>query len=248
MGSRFGGLERVRGDAVEDLAGAVRVDRGQRTVVALRHRVEHRHDLVAEDLTDDDARGVHTQRPPHQLGHGDGALALGVGQPLFEGHHVRVEVGERVEAEFQGAFDGDESLVRRDLVGEGAQQRRLTGVRGARDHDVLARADGAREEVRDLGRDRPVADQVGHEHLAHARATDGEGGPTRHVHDGRQSRTVRKPQVELGVGGVEGPGGETGVRTEDLDELDQLVVALGDGFALAPRARPRSRRRPGRTR
>ncbi len=33
--------------------------------------------------------------------------------------------GEGVEAELQGAFDGDETLVRRDLVGEGAQQRRL---------------------------------------------------------------------------------------------------------------------------
>ena len=70
-GQPFGGLQRVRGDTVEDLAGAVGVDRGQRAVVALRHRVQHGHDLVAEDLADDDAGGVHTQRPAYQLGHRD---------------------------------------------------------------------------------------------------------------------------------------------------------------------------------
>src|SRR5215469_6735223 len=56
-------LDRVRADAVEDLEGGVRVDRGQRAVVALGHRVEHGDDLVAEHLADDDPAGVHPQRP-----------------------------------------------------------------------------------------------------------------------------------------------------------------------------------------
>lgn len=231
-GQPLGGLERVRGNTVEDLAGAVGVDRGQRAVVALGHRVQHGHDLVAEDLTDDDARGVHTQRPPDQLRHRNGALALGVGQPLLERHDVRVQIGELVEAELQGALDGDEALVRRDLVRQGPQEGGLTGVGRARDHDVLAGPDGTGEEVPDVGGERAVADEVGHEDLAHARATDGERRAPGHVHDGGEPGPVRQPQVELRVGGVEGPGGESGVRAEDLDELDELLVGLGDGIAL----------------
>ncbi len=208
------------------------MDRGQRAVVALRHRVEHRDDLVAEDLTDDDPGGVHTQGASHQLRHGDGALALGVGQAFLECDDVGVQVGEGVEAELQGPLDGDEALVRGDLVGEGPEERRLAGVGGARDHDVLAGADRAGQEVGDLGRHRAVADEVGDEHLAHARAADGQGGAPGDVHDGRQTRTVGEPEVELGVGRVEGAGGQTRVRAQHLDELDELLVGLGDGVAL----------------
>lgn len=180
--------------------------------------------------------GVHTQRPAHQLRHRNGALPLGVGQPLLERHDVGVQIGEGVEAQLQRALDGDETLVRRDLVGEGTQQRGLAGVGGTRDHDVLAGADRAGEEVPQLGRESAVADQVGDEHLAHAGPADGQRGPAGHVHDGRQTRTVRQPQVELRVRGVEGPGRQTGVGAQHLDQLDELLVGLGDRLAahLAP--------------
>src|SRR5690606_24986763 len=60
-GQPFAGLERVGGDAVEDLHAGVGVDGRQAAVVALGHRVEHGDDLVAEHLADDDAARVHTQ-------------------------------------------------------------------------------------------------------------------------------------------------------------------------------------------
>ena len=59
-----------------------------------RHRVEHGDDLVAEHLTDDDPARVHPQRAADQLGHGDGALALAVGQPLLERDDVGVQLGK----------------------------------------------------------------------------------------------------------------------------------------------------------
>ena len=86
------------------------MDGGQRAVVALGHRVEHGDDLVAEHLADDDPARVHPQRAADQLGHGDRAVALHVGQPLLERDHVGVQLGEVVEAQLQGPLHGDEPL------------------------------------------------------------------------------------------------------------------------------------------
>ena len=67
--------------------------------------------------------------------------------------------GNSPEPELERALDGDEPLVRRDLVGQRAQQRRLSGVGGAGDHDVLARGDGRGQEAGELGGHRAVLDE-----------------------------------------------------------------------------------------
>ena len=171
----FGGLDGVGGDAVEHLERGVRVDGGQRAVVALGHRVQHRDDLVAEHLADDDPARVHPQRAADQLGHADRALALAVRQPLLERDHVRVQLGEVVKAELQGALDGDQPLLGRDLVGQRAQQRRLPGVGRPGDHDVLpGRRPPRRGSEARSGVHGAVADQVGQEDLAHPGAPDGD--------------------------------------------------------------------------
>jgi hypothetical protein len=204
------------------------VDRGEGPVVALGHGVEHGDDLVAEHLAHDHPGRVHAQRPAYQLGHGDLPLPLGVGQPLLEGHDVGVQLGELVQPQLKGPLHGDQPLVRRDLVRQGAQQRRLPGVRRPRDHDVLPRHYGGGEETPDLRGDGAVAHQVGQEDLAEAGAPDRHGRPQRHVHHGREPRPVGQPQVELRVGGVERAAGQAGVGREDLDQLDELLVGLGD--------------------
>ncbi len=221
------GLQGVGGDAVEHFHAGVGVDGRQGAVVALGHRVEHGDDLVAEHLADDHAAGVHPQGSADQLGHADLALALGVGQALLEGDDVRVQLGELVEAELQGSLDGDEALARQDLVGQGAQQRRLSRVRRTGDHDVLPGADRRREETANFRAYRAISDQVGKEDLAEAGAANGDGGLDRHVHHRAQPRTVRQAQVELWVGGVERPARQPRIGGQDLDELDQLLVGLG---------------------
>src|ERR1700735_2294676 len=52
-------LDRIGGNPVEHLDRGVGVNGGQRAVVTLGHRVQHRDDLVAEHLADDDPAGVH---------------------------------------------------------------------------------------------------------------------------------------------------------------------------------------------
>ncbi len=135
------------------------------------------------------------------------------------------------EPELQRAFDGDESLLRSNLVGQRAQQRRLAGVRRAGDHDVLARRHGRGQERGQL---------VGHRRVTHQiiEVDAGQPGPPHrdartgaHPHHGREPATVRQPKVELRIGRVERPAGQAGVRAEGLDQLDQLVVAVRDRLA-----------------
>ena len=90
--------------------------RAHRAVVALAHRVEHRDDLVAAHLADDDAIGVHAQAHADELGGGDLPDALDVGFAGFERDDVGMEVGEAVEAELEFGLDGDDALVGRDLA------------------------------------------------------------------------------------------------------------------------------------
>ncbi len=122
------------------------MDRRERAVIALAHRVEHRHDLVAQHLTDDDARRVHSKRTTDELGHRHSAKALGVGQPLLERDDVRVQVLELAEAKLESTLNGDEPFPRRDLVGERAQHGGFSGVGRTGDHDVLARRYGSLQE------------------------------------------------------------------------------------------------------
>ena len=64
--------------AHQGVLGGVRVDGGERAVVAGRHRLEHVEGLAAADLTDDDAVGAHAQGVADQVADGDLALALDV--------------------------------------------------------------------------------------------------------------------------------------------------------------------------
>ena len=204
------------------------MDRGQGAVVALAHRVEHGDDLVAEHLADDHPARVHPQRAAHQLGHRDRAGALGVGQPFLERDHVGVQVGELAETELERALDGDQPFRRLDLVGERPQQRGLPGVGRAGDHDVLAGADRRRQERRQVGRHGAVVDERVERDAGQPGAADRHRRPRAHPHDRGEPRPVGEPDVELRVGRVERPAGQTGVGTEGLHQLDQLVVGLRD--------------------
>ncbi len=132
-----------------------------------------------------------------------------------------------VDAEFERALHGDKPLPRRDLVRDRPQQGGLPGVGRPGDHDVLPGGRGGGQEIRQLGQQRPVADQVSKEHLAKPGPADGNRGPQRHVHDRGQPRAVRQPQVKLRVGGVEGAARQARVGGKRLDQLDEFLVAVG---------------------
>ncbi len=129
----LGGLDGVGADAVEHLERGVGVDRRQRAVVALAHRVEHGHDLVAEHLTDDDPAGVHAQRAAHQLGHRGSRPG-----PRSSGSRSSnaTTLGCRSANSPSPSSSARSTVISRscggDLVGQRPQQRGLAGVGGAR--------------------------------------------------------------------------------------------------------------------
>ena len=99
------GHEHHRLEARERVARRVRVERGQRAVVAGVHRLEHVERLAAAALADDDAVGPHAQRVEHELADRDLALALDVRGAALEPQHVVLR-----EAQFGRVLDRDDAL------------------------------------------------------------------------------------------------------------------------------------------
>ena len=134
----LGGLHRVGGELGERALRAGRVQGRHRAVGALGHRVEEREDLLATGLADDHPVGRESQRPAHEIGQADAALAFEVRLAGFERDDVGVQLGVAVETELEGVFDRDEPLPWRDVGRHGAEQRRLSSADAAADDDRLA--------------------------------------------------------------------------------------------------------------
>ena len=83
--------------------------------------------------------GVHPQRPPHQLGLGDRALALDVRLAGLHGDDVGMQGRVAVQAEFEGVLDGDQPLGRVDGRRESPQHGGLADGGAAGDQQVLPR-------------------------------------------------------------------------------------------------------------
>ena len=123
-------------EARERVAGRVRVDGGERALVARVHRLEHVDRLRAANLADDDAVGPHAQGVPHEVADANLALPLDVGRPRLERDDVLL-----VELQLGCVLDREDPLAVRDEARQHVQQRRLADARAARDQDVeLARA------------------------------------------------------------------------------------------------------------
>src|SRR5437899_10856494 len=95
----------------KSLARTIRMDGAQRAWMTGVHRVEQVESLAATNLADDNAIGRHAQRLVDEHLDGDGAFALGVGQPALERDAVR-ELAPQVQLRL--VFDGDDALVRAD--------------------------------------------------------------------------------------------------------------------------------------
>ena len=124
--------------AVQCIARAVGVHSGQRAIVPRVHGLEHVEHLVTANLTDDDAVGAHTKRVANQFALRDLTLAFDVGRAGLEAHHVRLQ-----QLELGGVLDGYDTFLGRNVLGQGVEQRGLTGTGTAGDQRVEARANGA---------------------------------------------------------------------------------------------------------
>src|SRR5262249_40679499 len=118
-------------DTGERVARAVRVDRGDRSVVAGVHGLQHVEGLTGTTLTDDDAVGAHTQAVLYEGADRDLARALEVRRARFHGEHVLL-----VELELLRVFHRNDALVSGNERRQHVQGRRLTGTGTAGDDDV----------------------------------------------------------------------------------------------------------------
>src|SRR3970040_346066 len=97
------GHEDHRLESGEHVTRRVGVAGGQRAVVARVHGLEHVQRLAGTTLPDDDPVGPHPEGVPDELPDRDRALALDVGWPGLEGHHVllpQLELGGVLERHY----------------------------------------------------------------------------------------------------------------------------------------------------
>ena len=153
-------------EAVESVAGRVRMHGRERALVARVHRLEHVERLGAANLADDDPVGPHPERVPDEIADRDLPLALDVLRPRLEPEHVPL-----VELELGRVLDRDDPVAVGHRLGKGVQERRLARAGSARDQDVQLRLDAALEERGRLLRERPDLDQLRHVRTGSARTS-----------------------------------------------------------------------------
>ena len=88
--------------------GAVGVQRAHRAVMAGVHGLQKVEGFRSAHFAHDDAFRAHAQAVPHQVAHGDLALAFQVGRAGFQAHDVRL-----LQLQFGGVFAGDDALFAR---------------------------------------------------------------------------------------------------------------------------------------
>ena len=213
--------------ARQRFARIVGVQRSHRSVVAGVHGLQQVERLGSADFADDDAFGAHTQAVADQFAHGDLALALDVGRPGFQPHHMRL-----LQLKFGGVFAGDDALVVVDVVGQAVQQRGLAGAGAAGDQHVGAAAPDDLQDVGAFRRDRAELDQLIQRQLVLLELADGQCGAVdrQRRHDGVDARAVGEAGVADRRGFVDAPADLADDALADVEEL--LVVAEADAGAL----------------
>ena len=88
------------------VARRVRVQRGERAVVAGVHRLEHVERFAAAALADDDAVRPHAQRVADEVADRDSPVAFDVGGRDSSAHDVIL-----LSLQLGGVFDRDDALV-----------------------------------------------------------------------------------------------------------------------------------------
>src|SRR2546430_12345354 len=94
------------------------------------HRLKHVERLLAAALTYKDAIGTHAKRVLHKFALTNLAFALGVRRPRLHPPDMW-----KLQLQFGGVFDGDDSFLGRNVSRQGVQQGRFTATGAARDDE-----------------------------------------------------------------------------------------------------------------
>ena len=148
---------------------------------------------------------------------------------------------ELVEVQLVLGLEGADRLERVDLGAQGADQRGLAGSLRAGDDDELASPHrGAQERGRDR-RQHVSVDEVVERDLHQPVASDHDRRSRRHPRRGGEPRAAVEPQVQPRLGLGEAAGVDLAARGKEDQEVDQLLVGVGDRWAV-DRASRRSAR------
>ena len=178
-------------------------------------------------FADDDAFRPHTQTVAHQIAHGDLALALEIGRPCLQPHHMRL-----LQLQFGGVLAGNDTLVIVDVAGQTIEQRRFAGAGAAGNEHIHTAAADHLEDFGAFRRNRSVADQLLECQLVLAEFADGERRPVdrQRRHDRVDTRTVRQTRVADRRSFVDAPADLTDDALTDIEQL--LIVAKADAGLL----------------
>ena len=141
--------------ARQGVTRAVGMGRGQGTVVAGVHSLQHVESLARADLADDDAVGAHAQGITHEVADGNGSPPFEVGRTRLERDDVLL-----LQAQLGGILDGDDAFALGDERRDDVERRRFTGARAARDEDIDACLDARAQKGRHLLIHRAEGDQI----------------------------------------------------------------------------------------
>src|SRR5581483_10218130 len=170
---------------------------------------------------------AHAQAVTHQIAHGHLALALEVGRPGFQPHHVRL-----LQLQFGGVFAGDDALVGVDETGQAVQQRGLTRAGAAGDDGVDAAAADNAEDFRPLRSDRAIFDQLLESELFLPEFADGQRRPVdgQRRNDDVDAGAVGQTRVADRRGFVHAAADLADDALADVEKL--LIVAKANAGAL----------------
>src|SRR6202035_5992294 len=211
----------------QGLARIVGVQRAHRSVVAGIHGLQQVERFRSADFADDDALRAHTQAVADQFAHGDLTLALDVGRPGFQPHHMRL-----LQLKFGGVFAGDDAFVVVDELRQAIQQRGLARAGAAGNQHVGPAAPDDLQDFRALRRDRAELDQLVERQLVLLELADCQRGAVERQrrHDGVDARAVGEARVADRRGFVDAPADLADDALADVQQL--LIVAEADAGAL----------------
>ena len=204
----------------EGIAGRVRVDRGDATVVARVERLQHVEGLGTSHLADDDAVGPHPQRVDHEVTGRDLALVLDVGLASLETDHVVL-----IEDQLGGVLDGHDPLGVGDRLTHRAEQGGLARAGTARHEQVLAHAHHVVEEAHHVLGPHAQPQEVLAPQALTTEAADRERRPIERDRRDRRvhAAAVGESQVHHRAGHVDPPADASG---DALDDAADVILVL----------------------
>ena len=118
------------------------MDRGQRSVVARVHRLEHVEGFATTHFADHDSVRSHAKGVYDQVSDADDPASLCVGRPRLQADHVALP-----GPQLSGVLHRDDAFGSWNEAGEHVEHGGLSRSTSARDHDVHPGMDTGLEEL-----------------------------------------------------------------------------------------------------